>query len=69
MKHDLTTAQGVFGYFAEHTEILKPIQDEFLQKDIKIAELKAENLALKTDQVATLEAIAEIYEVMLGGAI
>ena len=29
MKHDLTTAQGVFGYFAEHTEILRPVQQEF----------------------------------------
>lgn len=67
MKHDLTTAQGVFGYFAEHTEILKPIEEEFNLKDEKIALLEEENILLKADQISTLEAIAEMYELLLGG--
>ncbi len=41
-KHDLTTAEGTFGYFAEHTEIMQPIKKAFLS-------LKEENEALKTE--------------------
>lgn len=61
MKHDLTTAQGVFGYFAEHTEILKPIEVEFKEKDEKIATLKAEN-EMQGNIIADLD-----FRLMLGG--
>lgn len=46
-KHDLTTAAGVFGYFAEHTQIFKPIEAEFQRLQQENSELKQKNEMLE----------------------
>lgn len=46
-KHDLTTVEGVFGYFAEHTQIFKPIEEEFKRLQQENSELKQKNEMLE----------------------
>jgi len=37
------------------------------EQDAEIEALKAENAALNADNLATMEALAEVYELMTGG--
>lgn len=57
-EHDLKTTVGVFGYFAEHTGILKPIEQEFDR-------ILQENEDLKTRLVLAEQALLDLYT---GGA-
>lgn len=50
---------------------MKTMEEEFNEKikakEEQIAELEAKNAQLEQDNLTTLEALAEVYELMLGG--
>lgn len=71
-KHDLTTVEGVFGYFAEHTQIFDPIKAEMERLQIENEQLKQENEQLKADKKTLAQNVLDltnIVEIILTGGI
>jgi hypothetical protein len=66
---EIYNAYEVLDRLAEKSKMFKMINEDFKAKDTQIAELKAKNEVLEADQLSTLEAIAELYEMMLGGVL
>lgn len=45
------------------------LNNELQKNQVEINMLKEEKTKLEQDQISTLEAVAELYEMMLGGAV
>ncbi|WIV10552.1 hypothetical protein [Proteiniborus sp. MB09-C3] len=60
MEHDLTTVQGIFGYFGEHTQIFEPVRVEFERLETENTELKNKNATLEGAIMELTIALASI---------
>lgn len=69
LNEKIKTAYETLDTLGEKNNTFGMIKEGFNELIAENAELKAANAQLEADQISTLEAVAEMYEMMLGGTL